>query len=148
VLFTRSTDGGASWSSPIRVNDVAVGQHFYPTIGASGGILSVAWYDSRLGQLSNGTITGLDVFYAESRDGGASFSPNVRVTDVSFDPNLVLFPLFFPLCQCAFFGDYIGIAASPDAVHAIWTDNRNACNTVDATFGCVDQDAFTATIRP
>jgi len=148
VLFTRSTDGGVSWSSPMRVNDATRGQHFYPTIAVSGGIISVAWYDSRLGQLSNGTITGLDVFYAESRDGGASFSSNVRVTDVSFDPNLVLFPLFFPLCQCAFFGDYIGIAASPDAVHPIWTDNRNACDTVDSTFGCVDQDAFTATIRP
>jgi hypothetical protein len=146
VLFTRSTDGGSNWTRPIQVNDVAQGQHFYPTIAVSRGILSVAWYDSRLGQLPSGTITSLDTFYAESRDGGSSFSKNVRVSDVSFDPNQVLFPLFVPLCQCAFVGDYIGIAAGPDAVHVIWTDNRNACDTVDPTWGCVDQDAITATV--
>src|SRR5437867_9927257 len=43
-------------------------------------------------------------------------------------------------------GDYIGIAATPTAVHPIWTDNRNACDTVDSTYGCVDQDAYTVTI--
>jgi hypothetical protein len=45
-----------------------------------------------------------------------------------------------------FIGDYIGIAASPTMVHVIWTDDRSACDTVDPTYGCVDQDAFTATI--
>ncbi len=144
AIFIRSTDGGLDWSSPIRVNDVTQGQQFFPTITSSGGIISVAWYDSRLGQLSNGTITGLDVFYAESRDGGASFSSNVRVTTVSFDPNLVFFPVF----QVKWIGFYISIAASPNAVHPIWADNRNACDTIDPTFGCIDQDIYTARITP
>src|SRR3989442_7894511 len=31
-------------------------------------------------------------------------------------------------------------------VHPFWADNRFACDTVDAKYGCVDQDAFTTTI--
>ncbi len=147
VLFTRSTDGGLSWSSPLTVNDLTEGQQFFPAIAVSGGIVSVAWYDGRLGQLSNGTITSLDVFYAESRDSGSSFSKSFRVTTVSFDPNLVKSSDAFIIFQ-PFIGDYISIAASPTAVHPIWSDNRNACDTVDPTFGCVDQDAYTAVVTP
>ncbi len=147
VLFSRSTDGGLTWSSPVRVNDVTNGEQFFSALAVSGGIISVVWYDSRLGQLPNGTITNLDVFYAESRDGGLTFSKNVRVTTASFDPNLVVLgDLGFGFIP--FIGDRLSIAASPTAVHPIWTDNRNACDTVDPTFGCVDQDSFTATITP
>ncbi len=145
VLLARSTDAGVTWSSPLRVNDVTQGHQFFPTITSSGGIISVAWYDSRLGQLSNGTITGLDVFYAESRDAGSSFSKNVRVTSASYNPNFVFNGPFLPLP--AFLGDYIGIAASPNAVHPIWTDERNVCATVLFGF-CHDVDAMTATITP
>ncbi len=144
VLLTRSIDRGVTWSNPLRVNDVTLADQFFGTITSSGGIISVAWYDSRLGTLSNGTITWLDVFYAESRDGGLSFSKSVRVTSVSFNPNIVTSSLFLS----PFIGDYIEIAASPNAVHPIWTDNRNACDTIDPTFGCVDQDIYTATITP
>ncbi len=120
------------------------GQHFFSTIAVSGGVISVAWYDSRLGQLSNGTITGLDVFYASSTSGGNSFSTNLRVTGVSFNPNTVERTDFGD--TQIFMGDYIQVAASPGSAHIIWADNRNACDTVDPTFGCIDQDVFTATI--
>jgi hypothetical protein len=143
VYFTRSTDGGTTWSTPLAINDVTTGQHFFPTIAVSSGIISMAWYDSRLN--TGTTITSLDIFYSQSTNSGASFSPNLRVTSVSFNPELVLRTdapsIYFP-----FIGDYIQIAAGPNSVHPIWADNRNACDTVDPTFGCVDQDAFTATI--
>ncbi len=147
VLFSKSTDGGLSWTRPLRVNDVTKGEQFFSAIAVSDGIISVIWYDSRLGQLPNGTITNLDVFFAASRDGGLTFSRSVRVTTASFDPNRVVAgDLGFGFTP--FIGDRLSIAASPTAVHAIWTDNRNACDTVDPTFGCVDQDAFTATMAP
>lgn len=144
VLFSSSTDGGTTWSVPIRVNDVAVGQHFFPTITSAGAVISVAWYDSRLNPCGS-FICNLDVFYAESTDGGGTFSANVRISTISFNPNAVLRTdpggAFTP-----FMGDYISIAATPTAAHPIWSDNRNACDTVDPTFGCVDQEAFTTTI--
>ncbi len=142
VLFTRSTDGGTTWSPPLMVNDVMTGQHFFPTIATGGGIINIAWYDSRLN--SGSTMTALDVFYAQSLDGGVSFSSNVRVTSVSFNPELVERTDFGDIE--IFMGDYIEIAATPAFAQVIWSDNRNACDTIDSIFGCVDQDAYTATI--
>ena len=143
VMITRSTDGGATWSVAARVNDVTTGHHFFPTITSSGSIVSIAWYDSRFNTGVN--MTSLDVFYTQSLDGGASFSSSVRVTSVSFNPELVL-RTDGPNSNQTFIGDYIGISASPTAIHPIWADNRNACDTVDPKLGCLDQDAFTATI--
>ena len=143
VYITRSSDRGSSWTPPFRVNDSPLGQHFFPTIAVSGGIINVAWYDSRL---NTGTsMTALDLFYTYSIDGGASFTQNMRVTPVSFSPEQVL-RTDFPGPNLPFIGDYIGIAASSKTAHIIWSDNRNACDTRDPLYGCVDQDAFTASI--
>lgn len=144
VFFTRSTDGGSTWTSPLRLNDVISGQHFFPTVAAAGGIVNVAWYDSRLN--TGTTMTALDVFYTNSLNDGDSFNPNVRITNVSFNPNIVP-RTDYPGAFNPFMGDYIGIAASAFAAHPIWADNRFACDTFDPTFGCVDQDTFTATIN-
>src|SRR5437773_7100132 len=84
VYITRSTDGGGSWTAPLRINDITTGQHFFPTIVASGGIVDVAWYDSRFNTQT--PMTALDVFLTNSNDGGVSFSASVRVTNVSFNP--------------------------------------------------------------
>ncbi len=144
VLLARSADGGKTWTKPVTVNDALTGQHFFPSIAASNGVISVIWYDSRNGQLSNGTITGLDVYYSESTNAGASFSSNVRLTSTGFNPNIV---------ERAdggdteiFMGDYIQVAASPGTAHAVWADNRNACDNIVPPFGCTNQDAFTTTI--
>jgi len=144
VMFTKSTDGGVSWTTPLQVNDVITGQHFFSTISVSGGTISIAWYDSRLSQLSNGTITALDVFYANSKDEGLTFSTNLRITSTSFNPNIVERADFGD--REIFMGDYIQIAASPIAAHVVWTDNREACSNVVPVFGCTNQDAFTSTI--
>jgi hypothetical protein len=128
------------------VNDVTSGQQFFPSIAVAGGVVSVVWYDSRLGQLSNGTITGLNVFYAESTDSGLSFSGSMRVTTVSFNPNLVERADFGNTNP--FMGDYIQVAAGPGIVHAIWADNRDACSNIAPLIGCTNQDIFTATITP
>ena len=144
VMFIESTDGGVAWTVPLQVNDAVIGQHFFSTISVSGGTISIAWYDSRLGQLSNGTITALNVFYANSKDGGHTFSPNLRITSTSFNPNIVERADFGD--TEIFMGDYIQIATSPTAAHVIWTDNRDACSNIDPVFGCTNQDAFTSTI--
>ena len=140
VLFISSTDGGKTWSDPVVVNDVDTGQQFFPTIAVSGGRINVAWYDSRLDD--GGRIEELHVFYAQSTDGGASFSANLRITDVGFDPNLLVI-----VGIGAFIGDYIHMAATPEKAHPIWADTRNACNNIVEPFGCADADVFTAAIR-
>ncbi len=143
VLFSRSSDGGRTWSRPTRVNDVPTNHQFFPSLAVSGGRVSIVWYDSRLDD--GGTITRLDVYYAYSTDHGTSFSTNQRLTTTSFDPNLVPRTDFFTPDE-PFLGDYIHIATGPTSVHPVWTDNRNACDNIDPDFGCVDQDIFTTTI--
>jgi len=144
VFITRSTDAGSSWTSPLRVNDTPDGQHFFPTITTTGEVVGVAWYDSRLNVGSS--ITSLDVFYSQSQDSGLTFSQNVRVTSVSFNPEVVE-RTDAPNFSEPFIGDYFEISASATVAHVIWIDNRSACDSTDLVFGCVDQDLYTSTIQ-
>jgi len=68
----------------------------------------------------------------------------VRITSVPFNPNTVERMDFND--TRIFMGDYIQVAASSASAHVIWTDNCNACDVVDPTFGCIDQGVFTSTI--
>jgi len=121
ILSSRSLDGGARWSKPIRVNDDSTtNDHFFPWMTVSHGLLSIIFYDRRLDPQNH----LVDVFYAESADGGSSFSPNLRVTDVPFNPDAIIFS-----SGQSFIGDYIGIAANGTLAHPIWTDNRNVSPT-------------------
>src|SRR2546425_5957312 len=111
ILSSRSFDGGSTWSNPIRVNDDSTGNdHFFPWMTVSHGLISIVFYDRRLDPRN----TLIDVFYAESADGGVSFSPNLRVTDQPSDPGTL-----------NFIGDYIGIASNATLAHPVWTDLRN-----------------------
>ncbi len=114
ILSSRSLDGGVTWSKPIRVNDdTTTNDHFFPWMTVSHGLLSVDFYDRRLDPQNH----LVDVFYAESADGGVSFSPNVRVTDVSFNPDAIIFSN-----GESFIGDYIGIASNETLAHPVWTE--------------------------
>ena len=161
VMYARSTDAGATWSAPSRMGDVAAGHQFFPSLDTDGAGVHVAWYDSRLD--AGGAISALDVFYNRSPDAGASFAPDERVTDVSFDPNAVSrFPVF---CQ-AFIGDYLDLDVVAGTVAAIWNDNRNVSAPLSPTecgdfigrstdpllqprldSGALDQEAFTDVIE-
>src|SRR5438128_6401532 len=114
ILSSRSLDGGATWNEPIRVNnDTTTNDHFFPWMAASHGLLSIDFYDRRLDPQNH----LVDVFYAESANGGASFSPNVRVTDASFNPDAIIFS-----SGQSFIGDYIGMASDGTLAHSVWTD--------------------------
>jgi hypothetical protein len=117
ILSSRSLDGGVTWSNPIKVNDdTTTHDHFMPWMTVSHGLISVDFYDRRLDPQNH----LIDVFYAESADGGASFSPNLRVTDASFNPDAIIFSN-----GESFIGDYIGIASNGTLAHPIWTDLTN-----------------------
>lgn len=141
ILFSRSTDEGFTWSAPIQVNDVTTNHQFFPAMSVSNGSIHIVFYDSRNdphGQL-------LDVYYAQSIDGGLSFQANLRITEVSFDPNIVPRTVQ-PGAAFPFIGDYIYISSTATEAHVIWTDNRNAELTADDNTGRLDQDVFTAKI--
>jgi hypothetical protein len=118
IVFARSTNYGAGWGSTITLNDDGgTYNQIFPWMAVSKkGEIQVIWYDTR----NDPGNHNLDVYGTYSIDGGASFCPNFRVTDVSFNPNTGQFS------GNSFFGDYNGFGdGGNNTFHALWTDARN-----------------------
>jgi hypothetical protein len=123
ILFTKSTDAGVTWSSPIAASDNnGHAGVFNPAIASSpdGQTLTVVYYSNRD---NINTFTLVDVYVAQSFDGGQTWQPNIRLTPVSTDATLS------PLTPAGhMLGDYIGIAESTNPnvpAVAVWIDNRS-----------------------
>jgi hypothetical protein len=86
VMLARSTDGGLTFSAPIRINDDANHQskwHYFGTLSvAPNGRINVVWYDTR--NAANNIDSQL--FYSYSTDAGLTWAPNIAVSD-AFDPH-------------------------------------------------------------
>ncbi|HOC41643.1 MAG TPA: sialidase family protein [Thermoanaerobaculales bacterium] len=78
VHFARSTDGGASWSEPVRIHpdDRNVWQWFATMSIAPDGRLDVVWIESLEPYPPN---VG-ELYYTTSYDGGWSWAPPVAIT--------------------------------------------------------------------
>ena len=85
ILLSKTTNGGLSWSAPIRVNDDAVNngidQDMVWADFSPSGKLAVAWRDRRLSGI--GSTVPFDIYFAISSDSANSFSSNYRATSVS-----------------------------------------------------------------
>ena len=46
IRYSKSTDG-TNWTAPIILEDALLGHQFMPTAAAAGGVVRVAWYDTR-----------------------------------------------------------------------------------------------------
>jgi len=77
IMFSRSHDGGRSWTEPIYVSDVETGQRWQPVMAVSGRHVYIAWLDGRGGGPgAPGRSTQQDVYLASSGDRGATWSAN------------------------------------------------------------------------
>ena len=113
VLFTRSTNGGATWSPPVRVNDDPPNNgawHWLAAFSVSPiGRIDVIWADTR----ASGQANVSELYYAYSMDQGETWSPNVAVSPP--------FDSFLGWPQQAKIGDYYTIvsdATGADAAYA------------------------------
>jgi len=91
ILFTKSTNNGTSWSTPVSLNsDTTSRDQFHPTLsvgsnGAGGDKVTVTWYDRR----DDPANCLANVYGTVSTDSGATWSPNVKLTTAqsNFDGN-------------------------------------------------------------
>lgn len=89
IYFARSTYGGFTWETGIRVNDDPVGSGAYQWMAAMSvapnGRIDATWYDTR--HDPNSPFPRSELYYSFSLDGGTHWSPNRRISD-SFDTTI------------------------------------------------------------
>lgn len=167
VFLISSDDQGKTWTEPVPLGPPvpATGvKRLYPSLAVRpGGGVDVIYLESRETQttadpddmecntalLSRRFRTGkvrslVDLYWVHSADGGAHFSPPVRVTsetsdwcEATYAPASALFSNF---------GDYLGIFAGEDRSFAVWTDNRNG--VPDAFFAPIEGGSVSNPAEP
>lgn len=124
VFYRRSVDGAASWSAEVKLNtDLTSTDQWFPALAAAGQGASttvvVSWYDRRL---YPGENLRFDRFSVASFDGGLTWQPNTRISDVSSRvPRLA--PNFDGLATC-YHGDYDQLAVERGQAYILWSDDR------------------------
>lgn len=112
IVLARSPDGGRSWQEPVRVNDAGFdSDHSMPTVAVNRhGVVAVTWNDRR----HDPEDRCFRHYAAVSVDGGKSFGPNRRVSDVETCPG--------PRSRWLNGGDTQGLASLPDgSFRTVWS---------------------------
>ncbi len=144
IFVARSTDRGATWSAPVRVNDDPPGVqkdqfNQWLSVDPATGSINLSWNDAR----NDPADTKTDIFFSQSTDGGLSFASNVKVTTAMSDESAAN--------SCADagnqYGDYEGIVAFGGTIHPIWTDGRLDCTFDPATGQPFGEEIFTALVK-
>ena len=129
VMFVRSTDGGKTFSAPLRVNDDPINHNKWHWLGtlsvAPNGRIDSVWLDTR--NAANNTDSQL--FYSYSTDAGNTWAPNVAVSN-SFNP-------FLGYPDQNKMGDYITIVS----------DNTGGNVAYAATFN-LEEDIYYVRVAP
>ncbi len=116
IYFSKSTDGGVTWSAKSDVSTAPSGaSHAFPAIAAAGaGDVRIAWMDTRAGTLWN-------VYLRRSTDGGASWSDEVDLSTYVAGYSYIQPDGFgYP------FGDYFEISIdNAGKTHAVWGEGLN-----------------------
>ena len=134
IYFTRSTDNGITWSTPVRVNDdpPANGRdQFHPWLFVDNtGKIHLAFYDRR----DDPSNYYYNVYYTSSTDGGLTWAANRRVSSESSAP---------VANKGGVLGEYFGVAGHDGKPYICWTDTREGHQRIyfgtDTTNSGVDQ---------
>ncbi|MCX7877652.1 MAG: T9SS type A sorting domain-containing protein [Ignavibacteria bacterium] len=115
IVFHRSTDGGNSWSSGIRVNQDPLNNgrnQFFPAIRVDeGGGVNIIYFDSR------NQADSVDVYLSRSTDGGNSWT-DFRITSQRFKPTPVA-----GAGGAGNMGDNLGLTSGNGRLYPVWMGN-------------------------
>ena len=131
IEMRTSTDDGATWTAPVRVNDDATtNSQFLPYVALdpTTGIVAVGFHDCRNdngvpGVGGTNMIPNDDAEYygTFTTDGGATWAPNRRLSGG--------FSNAADAANGIDFGDYVGLSAFAGKLYAMWADNTNCDGT-------------------
>lgn len=132
IKAALSTDG-LNWFSLGTIAQVAGRNAFFPQASvAKSGLVSLVFDALTQPPANNSFQTGVqvyDTYYTQLAPGAASFTPPIRVSAQSSNPDASSYNNL----KEQFIGDYIGIVSGPTSAFLVWTDARNAvrCAAVD-----------------
>jgi hypothetical protein len=118
IWFAISTDGGAHWGTPQKINDQAgKNDQFFPRLAVdeTSGDLVVVYYDT----VSDPGRLKTDIWTQTSSDGGATWTPAQKVTTQQTDEATANSD------NGNQYGDYIGLTGYSGQFFACWTDRRS-----------------------
>lgn len=141
IYFSSSADG-KSWTSPVRVNDdpknTGRDQEFPEMSLTASGRLDMVWYDNRndpFPPAGPGNVGNReDVYYASSTDGGATWSKNVRLNDVTINRTIGTWNNQYYIVVPP------AVVSADTYALAVWSDTRNGDDSTNA------QDLYAAPI--
>ncbi len=133
IAFVMSKDKGETWTQPVKINDDPTNNdQFMPSVAsAGGGNVMVMFYDRR----NDPNNWNIDVYVAQSLDGGKTWLPNRKVNCKSFPP----------ASTSCYMGDYNQIVTDGIYYYLAWGDNRNLINKKGTEEP--NQDVFFAKIK-
>ena len=125
IIFTHSTDGGATWSTPAQISSGNGNIAIQPSVAVdpSNGNVVVAYYSTQFDPFNH----RIDVMAAISKDQGQTFT-STRVTPVSNEPNndpalFNYFAQFGGALVVPQYGDYITATALGGKIWVSFTGN-------------------------
>lgn len=125
VYFTRSSNNGTSWTTPVRVNDDSTtNDQWQPALAVkpNGTQVFLGFYDRRLDSGNSLINTFATIGNVDPVSGAVTFQANFRVSDAAF-------PAVYgvdPKVNSTYMGDYDTAAADNSGFFYAWGDNRDA----------------------
>src|SRR5215470_17517731 len=123
IFVVQSTDGGATWGAPVRVNDDATTtDQWQPTLAVTpdGANLGIFYYSRQEDPVNN----NLFKFYGRTASISGptlAFSPSFAISDVASLPEFGRDSVI----NATYMGDYDMAVGTSGAFHVAWADNRN-----------------------